>query len=237
MIKVHKYGPAFGLPDASPFVTKVETYLRLTGQKYEAVSSDVRKSPRSQLPYADIDGKIVTDSSNIIDTLEAARDAKLDARLDAKEQAIAWAFKAMLEEHFYFGMLFMRWATDEGWAVFEPSVRDILARMGVPSLMRGMITKKARQYTVGRTRTQGIGRKPRAEVVAGCKHDLDALAVELGEKTYFCGDTPTTYDATVYAFVVGALCPAFDNEVTRYAAGKPNLVAYAAHIKEKYWQD
>ena len=237
MIKVHKYGPAFGMPDASPFVTKLETYLRMTGQTYETVASDVRKSPRSQLPYVEIDGKIVTDSSNIIDELEAARQDKLDARLDAKAQAVAWAFKSMLEEHFYFGVLFMRWATDEGWAVFEPSLRDILARMGVPSLMRGMIAKKARQYTVGRTRTQGMGRMPRAEVVAACRHDLDALAVELGDKPYFCGDAPTTYDATVYAFAAGALCPAFDNEVTRHAADKNNVVAYAARIKEKYWQD
>lgn len=29
-IKLHKFGPAFGLPDASPFVVKLETYLRLT---------------------------------------------------------------------------------------------------------------------------------------------------------------------------------------------------------------
>src|SRR5689334_6212303 len=57
MIKVHKFGPAFGLPDASPFVHKVETYLRLTDQKYETVNADVRKAPRSQLPYIEVDGK------------------------------------------------------------------------------------------------------------------------------------------------------------------------------------
>ncbi len=121
MIKVLKFGSAFGLPDASPFVHKVETYLRITDQKYETTSGDVRKAPRKQLPFIDVDGTVIADSSLIVDHLESKREHKLDAHLDAKQRALGTALKSMLEEHFYFGMLFMRWATDEGWAVFEPS--------------------------------------------------------------------------------------------------------------------
>ncbi len=236
-LKLHKFGPAFGLPDASPFVTKVETYLRMTEQKYETVIGDVRKAPRSQLPFVEIDGKRVTDSSAIVDDLEAARSPKLDAHLDDRQRAVALAFKTMLEEKLYFGLLFMRWATDDGWSVFEPSLRQMLGAMGVPSLMRGMIAKKARQYTVGRTRTQGMGRKPRAEVVADCSKIIDALTVELGDRAYICGNELTTYDATAYAFVSGTLCPAFDNELRRHTANKNNLVSYTARMKERYWKD
>src|SRR5580692_1652824 len=126
MIKLYKFGPAFGLPDGSPFVMKVETYLRLSGQKYETVVADVRKAPRQQLPYVDVDGKIIPDSTAIVDHLEAARAEKLDARLGAKERAVGLAFKSMLEEHLYFGVLFMRWKTEDGWAVFEPYLREAL---------------------------------------------------------------------------------------------------------------
>jgi glutathione S-transferase len=236
MIKVHKYGPAFGLPDASPFVVKVETYLRLTGQPYETVNSDVRKAPRAQLPYIEDGGKKIPDSSAIILHLEAARPDKLDAHLTPKERAVALAFKSMLEEHLYFSMLFLRWATDEGWAVFEPAIRDMIGAMGVPSLMRGMIVKSARKQTVGRAKSQGIGRQPRAEVTATANQLFDALSEQLGDQPYFCGDRPTTYDATVYAFVAELLCPAFDNEVRRHVASKKNLVDYEARIKEKYWK-
>lgn len=31
MIKLHQLAPAFGLPNASPFCMKVETYLRMAG--------------------------------------------------------------------------------------------------------------------------------------------------------------------------------------------------------------
>src|SRR5262245_9532165 len=104
MIKVHKFGPAFGLSDASPFVMKVETYLKLTGQKYETVIADVRKAPRLQLPYIDIDGKLIPDSTSILEHLEAARSERLDAHLNARQRAVAQAFKSMLEEHLYFGL-------------------------------------------------------------------------------------------------------------------------------------
>jgi glutathione S-transferase len=235
MIKLQKFGPAFGLPDASPFVTKLETYLRMTGQPYETVTGNVRKAPRGQLPVVEIDGKIVVDSTTIIDQLEAARPEKLDARLNAKEQAVALAFKSMLEEHLYFGVLYMRWATDDGWAVFEVALRQMLGTMGVPSLLHGVVAKSARKYTVNRTKIQGIGRKPRAELVATCSKLMDAVAEELSDRAYFCGSDLTTYDATAYAFFSGVLCPAFDNELRRHAATKTNVVAYVDRMKAKYW--
>jgi glutathione S-transferase len=235
MIKLYKFGPSFGLPDASPFVMKVETYLRMTGQKYDTVTGDVRKAPRKQLPFVDIDGKVIADSTAIVDHLEAVRGGKLDAHLSPAQRAVALAFKSMLEEHLYFGVLFMRWGADDGWAVFQPVLREMIGKMGVPSLFRGMITKTIRKQVVARARAQGMGRQPRAELVASCARMIDALAEQLGDKPYFCGEAPSTYDATVYAFAAGVLCPAFDNEVHKHAAAKPNLVAYEKRLREQYW--
>ncbi|HEX8795553.1 MAG TPA: glutathione S-transferase family protein [Polyangiaceae bacterium] len=237
MIKVHKFGPSFGLPDASPFVMKVETYLRMTGQPYETHWGDVRKAPRRQLPLIEIDGKIVPDSGAIVDLLESHRAEKLDAHLDAGQRATGTAFRSMLEEYLYFGLLYMRWATDDGWTVFEPALRDMLGRMGVPGMLRGMIAGQARKQTVERTTKQGIGRRPRAEVVAICQQLFDALSTQLGDGPFFFGARPTTLDATVYAFTAGALCPAFDNEVRKHAASKANLVAYESRMKNAYWKD
>jgi glutathione S-transferase len=237
MITVYKFGPSFGLPDASPFVMKVETYLRITGQKYETKVGDVRKAPRAQLPYVEVDGKIVPDSTAIVDMLEGERSDKLDARLDDAQRAVGLAFKSMLEEHLYFAVLMMRWATDDGWSVFEPTLREMLGAMGIPGLVRGLVANAARRQVVGRTRTQGIGRQPRAQVVGAATRIIDAFAQQLGDGPFFFGDEPTTYDATAYAFVAGILCPAFDNEVLKHARTKNNLVAYEERLKEKYWKD
>lgn len=235
MIKVHKYGPAFGLPDASPFVTKVETYLRLVGEPYETVIADVRKAPRKQLPCAEIGGELVPDSSNIIEAIERTRPQRLDAHLTEAERAVALAFKTMLEEHLYFAMLYLRWTTDAGWAVFQPQLRTMLAGMGVPRLLLGMICTKAREQVAGRVRSQGLGRRPHAEIVATGAHILDALSTQLGDRRFVCGDQPTTFDATTYAFVAGVLCPAFPNELHQHARGRANLVAYAGRMEQAYW--
>lgn len=237
MIKVYKFGPAFGLPDASPFVTKVETYLRIVGEKYETVTGDVRKAPRSQLPFVEIDGKIIPDSSQIVTHVESKRADKLDAWLDAKDRAVALAFKTMLEEHFYFTVLFFRWATEDGWAVFRPNLLQALGNYGVPSFLRGMVSNRARSQVVDRAARQGVGRKPREEVAVIATDIIDALSVHMGDRPYLCGDKPTTFDATVYAFVGGMLCEAFDNEPHRHAKSKANLVAYHARLKEKYWKE
>lgn len=237
VIKLHKFGPAFGLPDASPFVVKVETYLRMSGQKYEVVTSDVRKAPRGQLPFVDIDGTVIPDSTAIIEFLEAKRDPKMDARLSADERANGLAFKSMLEEYLYFGVLQMRWAEDDGWEVFQPNLRKMLTAGGVPSFLVGLLTSRIRKQVAGRARTQGMGRKPRAEIVKVCCEMIDALAVRIGDRPYLFGDAPTTYDATAYAFAAGALCPAFANEIQRSAAANKTLVTYADRIREKYWQE
>jgi hypothetical protein len=47
MIKVHQFAPAFGLPNASPFCMKLETYLRMAGLPFELVDDgNVIKAPQ-----------------------------------------------------------------------------------------------------------------------------------------------------------------------------------------------
>jgi len=39
VIKLYQFAPAFGLPNASPFCMKMETYLRMAGLPFELVNS------------------------------------------------------------------------------------------------------------------------------------------------------------------------------------------------------
>jgi glutathione S-transferase len=143
----------------------------------------------------------------------------------------------MLEEHLYFCVLHMRWGADDGWAVFEPTLKEMLGAMGIPGFLRGVVSGQARKQVTDRTRKQGVGRAPRAEIVAAANRIVDALATQLGDGPHFFGEKPTTHDATVYAFAAGVLCPAFDNEIRKHAASKGNLVAYEARMREQYWKD
>ena len=50
-ITLYTFGPAFGLPDMSPFVTKVEMLLKLAGLEYETDMTGFNKAPNGKLPY------------------------------------------------------------------------------------------------------------------------------------------------------------------------------------------
>ena len=57
MITLYAFGPAFGLPDPSPFVTKAEVLLKMAGQPYRTDVNGFNKAPKGKLPYIDDDGE------------------------------------------------------------------------------------------------------------------------------------------------------------------------------------
>ncbi len=64
---------------------------------------------------------------------------------------------------------------------------------------------------------------------------IEALAQILGDNRYFLGATPTGADATVFAFVAGALTPHFDSPVRNKMQSMENLVAYRDRMMREYF--
>src|SRR5690606_6218387 len=71
MIELHQFRPFWGLPNASPFCMKAETYLRYRGLPFRAVPSGPRRSPTGQIPFIVDDGQVIADSEAIIRHYEA----------------------------------------------------------------------------------------------------------------------------------------------------------------------
>jgi hypothetical protein len=163
MLTVHKFGPAWGTPDISPFVVKLETYLRLAGIPYESKPGDPRKGPKQKLPYVDDDGALLGDSRLIIEHLEARRGVSLDAHLSPKQRAVAAAFQSMLEEHLYFVIVYERWQLDANWQRYLPTMRQILSG-AVPGPLTGVVAGIARKQMLKSLHAQGTGRHTPEEV-------------------------------------------------------------------------
>ncbi len=53
MITLYNCGPAWGLPDPSPFVRKVETPLRMAKLPYRTEAAGFAKAPKGKIPYID----------------------------------------------------------------------------------------------------------------------------------------------------------------------------------------
>jgi glutathione S-transferase len=235
MLTVYKFGPAWGMPDLSPFVVKLETYLRLAGIPYETKIADPRKAPKKKIPYIADDGVVLGDTRFIVEHLETKRGISLDARLTPRDRAIAAAFQSMLEEHLYFVMVHERWQLDPNWERLTPTLRQILAGAGVPGPMTGVVSGMARKQMLKSLSAQGTGRHSPPEVGRIGERLVGALAEQIGDGPFFFGAEPATIDATAYAFAIGLLEAPFEGPVRDAAARKQNLKAYVDRIKQRYW--
>ena len=108
-ITLYGCAPAFGLPDPSPFVTKTEVQLQMAHLPYRKVFAIPPEAPKGKLPYIDDAGEVVCDSSFIRAHLEHKHGVDLDAGLDARQRAEAWAIERMVEDHLYWAMVWFRW--------------------------------------------------------------------------------------------------------------------------------
>src|SRR5215467_5535059 len=89
MITLYTFGPAFGLPDPSPFVIKAEILLKMAGLPYRTDTTGFRKAPKGKLPYIDDDGERIADSTFIRWHIEKKYQFDFDRGLSAEQRATA----------------------------------------------------------------------------------------------------------------------------------------------------
>ena len=72
MIKLYKFGPAYGLRETGPFVLKLMAYMKLAGIPFsEHREIDPRKAPKKKIPYIVDEGEAIGDSTFIIKHLKS----------------------------------------------------------------------------------------------------------------------------------------------------------------------
>jgi glutathione S-transferase len=232
MIKLHQFPPVWGLPNASPFCLKVETYLKMAALPYEiAPVFNPAKAPKGKLPYIVDNGKTVADSGLILDYLKASYGDKLDGHLGPAERAAALALQRLMEEHLYWCAIYDRWIVDENWAITK---RDFFA--GLPRIVFNLVTRVARRGQRRQLYGHGMGRHTREEIYALGVADIAALADWLGDKPFFMGAQPSSLDATAYAFLANLLWVPLDTPLTRAARERQNLAGYGERMKARYFK-
>ncbi|MBP0620413.1 glutathione S-transferase C-terminal domain-containing protein [Cupriavidus consociatus] len=230
MITLYTFGPAFGLPDASPFVTKAEMLLKLAGLPYHARPGSLRRAPKGKLPYLDDMGRIVADSTMIRWHIEKTYHIDFDAGLSPAERGIAWAAEKLMEDHLYWAVARVRWLDQ---ANFDKGPAQFFR--GVPAPVRGLAERLVR-YKVRKTLWgQGLGRHSEEELVALASKGVASIADILGDKRYLMGDKPCGADATLFAFAGSLLCPTFDTPIRTAAEGHANLVAYMDRMRAEFY--
>src|SRR3978361_711969 len=116
MITLYGFGPGFGLPEKSPFVTKTEVQLKMAGLAYRKEKAMPPKSPKGQLPYIVDDAESIADSTFLCAHIDGKCGFDVDAPLNLQARAHAWAFERMIEHHVYWGLVGARWVDGENFA-------------------------------------------------------------------------------------------------------------------------
>ena len=230
MIILYTFGPAFGLPDPSPFVMKGEMLLKLAKLPYEVNTKGFTRAPKGKLPFIEEDGAVVADSTLIRLHLEKKHHIDFDRGLSTRDRGVAWATEKMLEDHLYWVLVYWRWMKDVN---FERGPANFFKR--APAIIRPFIKKHVRGKVRDTLHGHGISRHSEAEMTEMSDRALEAMSQILGDNPYLMGSAPCGADATAFAFIAGSLCPLFDSPAHAKARSLPNLSAFRDRMMAEFY--
>jgi glutathione S-transferase len=232
VITLYGFGPGFGLPEISPFVTKTEVQLKMAGLVYVKEKAKPTASPKGQLPYIQDGAEAIADSTFIRAHIEGKYGFDFDAPLNLQQRAQAWAFERMIEHHVYWALISARWVNPENFAKGPAHFFD-----GAPAHMREKLREDAQFRVAENYLISGLGRHAPDEDVDLAVRSLLALSVQLGDKSYLIGETPCGTDATAFAALAGILTPFFISSLRERAGQFNNLIAYVDRMMGQYYPE
>jgi glutathione S-transferase len=205
-------------PALSSAATKVEAFMRLAKIPYVFVGTqDYSNSPTERIPFISLNGKLTAESHFIIERIAKEFNVSLDGHLTPEEHAKGTAIRRILDDstrlHHYRHQM-----VDNA-----PAVAAMFSKaMGAPLFLTKMFVKKMRSNLINMLNNHGQGDLTDEQYHAEWMRDVQALEGFLGNKPFFFGDRPTSYDCAAYGYLAGAVaisgmlpCP----ELKRIAEG------------------
>ncbi len=232
MITLHSFGPVFGVMDASPFVVKVDLFLRAAQLEYNVKvgAGYLKKSPKGKLPFIVDDGEKIGDSAFILEHLKSKYHIDLDSHLTEQERATSYLINKSIEENLYWCLVYSRWADDKTWPIAKEAFFA-----GVPFPVSAIVPSIIRKGVIKNLHGQGISRHSHDEVLQITDKSLSALSVLLGENSYFFGDKISTCDVSAYAILCQFYLVDYTSEFNALAQKYGNLKAYCERIQSEYY--
>ncbi|XP_061181501.1 failed axon connections homolog [Saccostrea echinata] len=225
VVLLHHCGKGPYAPSLSPFIIKLETFLKLTDIPYEIVR-DYKLGPKGKVPWMEYNGAAMGDSQLCMEYLIEELHIDIDDHLSTTERAIGTSFQRMVDEHTYWLMVHWRWAFDNEKLCLKQ------AKWGLLALTIAKHVQKRATYT------QGAGRHTKEELLNILRKDLRALSNFLGTKKYFFGDKPSSVDCSIFGQLSQFLWHLPDSEPNVMLKDEfSNLREYCERMKNTLWKD
>lgn len=191
--------------DLSYFTGKLEGYLRLKGLSYRFEPMDTAaflalgdRAGVRQMPHLTLaDGRLLTDTVEIIDALERQYSSPSLTPDDPVTAFIAHLIEAFADEHLWRPALYYRWAFEDDARQASRRLADTLLRdIAAPVwLKRAYILHRQRWLYL---RGEGSGRKQARVIEADYLALLDALEPVFQKREWLLGDAPTRADVGLF---------------------------------------
>lgn len=228
MLKLFSFPPINTALSGSPFAYKAEALLTLAGVPFEKeFVADFSQMPLGKVPVLQDKGQMIADSSLIQKHLTEHYGLAIDKHLTADQQAIAQAFRTMLEERTYWAGVYNRF--------IDPAGKDFLFDVmfaGVPETMRLEVIATMQQGVAAQLHAHGLGRHSATQIYAFAQADVLAVLHYLGDKPFFFGEQPTSIDATIAGLFANWLAIDFASEWQDFIQSQPKIATYVAQFEQ-----
>lgn len=230
------------LPSVSPYCLKVETWLRLAGLKYENVDHKMKyRSKKGQLPFVELNGEEIADSTIIIKELSQKFDKDLDASLDNNQKNMSHAMISMIENHLLWVVMWWKSKNpDNVIKGYKMNLQKSLDTRIPNSILNFFFKYNYSRKGLKKVKAQGIGVHSPEEIDEFGRNDLKVLSDMLGDKPYFFGDEPTTLDAVAFPNLaqIYFVDKAVEFQLRDYMIEHfPNLVGHVNRMKDRCFPD
>ena len=213
---------------ASPFCDKIRRVLRVKGIPFEIhewplveAAGIAEKNPAGKLPYLEVGGKMIADSTDIAVELEESHPTPPLIPADPADRGRVLALEDWADESLYFYEMTLRFGDADFDANLPKLVPDAQMRAMMSEMLKGVLAQT--------TSAQGTGRRPAAQLAS----DVDRLfgAIEDMQKAtgFVVGKSLTLADI---AIVCQAECIGDSTVGKSVLAKRPAVAAYFRRIDE-----
>lgn len=215
--------------EISPFCDKVRRVLHLKGVDYDVVEVPLSRlatmkgiTPTGKLPAMKLGSEVVVDSTDIVRAIEARWPTPSVFPEDPVDRARAHVYEDWADESLYWVELTMRitWAENARTWVPRLVAHD-------PAPMRAIAPYVVPRVTARSAVAQGIGRKPRYQVLEELRRHVEAIESMIGAGGYLAGGRISIADIAVF---VQLFCIGGTEEGRPILDRHPAVVAWMARI-------
>ncbi|XP_039251916.2 metaxin-3-like [Styela clava] len=234
-IRLRIWAGAWDLPSADPDSLSVITYSKFMKAPLLLQEVVPSETVTGTLPELQIEESVYNTTSNIF-AIFRKEGYNADFNSNSIDQSDTMAYLALIDEKLKPGIIQNFWLNSENYVkvtkpAFSKSFGFLLSYWKLPQ-MRNKFELDLLY------RAPGNSSEREAYFYGEAKICITLLSNRLGNKDFFFGSTPTTFDAVAFSYLSVILkAPLVSTELKNHLTACDNLCKYCGRISQRYFKD